>query len=414
MRGHAEVPSGAMPRAPKPPGPIYVDPLTCKAERPPTARDARWWWRGSYTASGKTRHVTLGRGTEAEIRERAFAVVRSGLSKEPRPAAPGTLVRTVRDVCDFWLGHQETRLEAKELAPRSLLCYRASVRRLVKADQPHQLGDLLVGDLDEGRIEDYALARAKDGGAPKTINDDVSALMMAWKWCRRRKLIVAGELFPKPLKPRAVRPTRTPSREEVVALIRYFERTGRDRYALLVHLQYATGARVGEIAAMEWADVDLDAGVLRLGIHEGFRKTGERLVPVVDEVVARMRAWRERPPERPFWGRVAEAGARERWVLGVAPVSSVSRLGKYLPDACVAIAQDLGLDPAASRVTSHAFRRWAVDEMGREGVEPAAAASTFGHSVDEMHESYRRPDLEDRRAAVSRARLGVLQGGKAS
>lgn len=60
------------------------------------------------------------------------------------------------------------------------------------------------------------------------------------------------------------------------------------------------------------------------------------------------------------------------------------------------------------RFTSHAIRRWAVDEAGRAGMELAAAASQFGHSPAEMMRTYRRPDLDDRRKVVAGARLGAV------
>lgn len=74
------------------------------------------------------------------------------------------------------------------------------------------------------------------------------------------------------------------------------------RYRLLLWLQYATGARIGEIAYLEWADVDLAAGTLALGRHLGARKTGERVVCLADEVLEELRAWRDRPPETPARG----------------------------------------------------------------------------------------------------------------
>lgn len=356
-----------------------------------------------------TRAITLGRGEPEAIAARALAEIKRGLPGlgAATPAPTGT-ARTVRELVGMWKAHQRKRMEAGEIEERSFAAYANAARRLANAASPCQIGDVAIEDVRSSTLEDFALARAALGNAPKTINDDVSAFLMAWKWGRKRELGPARHLEPDMLRPKPARPTRTPTREEIVALMGALPA----RYALLVHLMYATGARVGEIAALEWADVDLHRRALRLGVHPGARKTGERTAAIVPEVVEALRTWAARPPDPPKRRqRVIPAETRDRWVIGVRPVSAVSRLVKLLPGACAAVADGLGLNPDDSRITSHALRRWCATEMGRSGVSAKTAAAQQGHSP-EMNLDYQRPTLDDQAAAVARAGLGVITGGR--
>jgi len=376
------------------PADIVIEWLRVKAERPPTERDPRWWFRGYYYIDRATRHVPIGRATRDEAIRLAAAVVSKGRPKDAPPPTTTAHVHTVRDLCETWLGHQDARREAAQIAPRSYLAYRASITRLVSSRRTPTLGAIVAAELTDGQIEDYAVERARSG-APKTINDDVSVLLMAWKWGRKRGYAPARDLSPTALKPRPVRPTRTPDRDELQRLIPHLPA----RYALLVLLMCATGARVGEIAYLEWADCDREAGVLTLGRHAEACKTGARDVPIEPEIVAALLTWRDRPPEQ--MKAPPSVLIRERWVCGVVPVSAISSLvSRRLPAACVA--------SGVPRITSHAIRRMVVDEMGAEGIEPATAASVTGHSPAEMYRRYRRPSAGDRRRAVARTRLGVM------
>jgi integrase len=393
---------------PPKPKPLHIPPLTCEPFRPPTKREPFWWWRGSYTVDGRTKRISLQRGDELTISTRAGEAIKKGLpGRGAKAAPPPAKVATVRQLLGTWKAHQRKRLEAEQIEAHTFETYAASVRRLANAASPHQIGDVALEDVTETTLEAHMLARAADGGAARSVNNDVGVFLMAWKWGRKGKLGPAGELEPTRLKPKPKHPTRTPNRDEILTLITVLP----PRYALLVQLMYATGARVGEIAALEWADVDLDRRALRLGIHPGARKTGERTAAVVPEVIDALRAWAARPPEKPPHGVAPPPEVRDRWVLGTTPSSAVSRMSRLMKPACLAVAERLRLDPEASRITSHALRRWCATEMGRAGVSVKTAAAQQGHT-EEMNLAYQRPTLDDQAEAVARARLGVVRGDR--
>lgn len=100
-----------------------------------------------------------------------------------------------------------------------------------------------------------------------------------------------------------------PSSAELHVLIARAEASRRPDNALLIALAATTGARRGELCALRWSDIDLDAGVvhIRRSIRqvadkpiEGDTKTHqERAVALSEGAVEEMRAHRLRVEELP-------------------------------------------------------------------------------------------------------------------
>lgn len=145
-------------------------------------------------------------------------------------------------------------------------------------------------------------------------------------------------------------------------------------------MQAATGARVGEIARLTWSDIHLGSGYLVLR-----GKNGPRPFPITDKV-----------REVLDWGDVEAThahGTTESTVLG--HLSS-----RELVHACEAA--------GVQRFSSHGFRRAAVDQLQRAGVDIKTAADLLGHSPETMLKYYREVSAEDRRIAAA-----VLGGNRA-
>jgi integrase/recombinase XerC len=154
---------------------------------------------------------------------------------------------------------------------------------------------------------------------------------------------------------------------------------GWPRLALL--LLYATGARLGEVGALRWEDVDLVAGPVHL-----HGKTGGRTVPLHPQVLAAIEA----------------APRRGIFVLGIEPIT-IHGLRYHLDSACYRA--------KVPRWTPHGLRRLACDTLYRAGVDVGTAAAVLGHSPQVALRYYRRASDADMREAVARARLGVLPAG---
>ena len=155
-----------------------------------------------------------------------------------------------------------------------------------------------------------------------------------------------------------------------------------------VHLNVdPTGARRGELAGATWADVDLAARTWTLA-----GKTGPRTIPIVREAWAVLQR------------RAAGGPDPADYVLGVCPGTVRSDLYRGILAGVSATKQQPW--------TPHGLRRAAVDRLYGSGADPGLAAALLGHSPEVALRHYRRPSLEDLRAALEGARLGHLPAGQ--
>jgi integrase len=334
-----------------------------------------WRWRAEWYPPGQGGQLatrSMGpRCTQAEALRRAAELLEAGahLAGGPTSEPEAHAVVTVRDLLEVWMGAQLARAD---LRPSSQEMYRVSARRIVAV-----AGDLPLAGASLAREEslrDQLLAKY----APQTVKTAMIAMGAAWRWGEAAGLIEARPPKPTVQVPRKLR--RTPTAEEVAAVIA--AATGWE--ALALQVGWSTGARVGELAAIRWEDVDLPGRVLRL---DG--KTGPREVPLVGAGLRALQA----VPEGQRRGLVAAprtaAQAKQRLVV-------------TLPRLCAAA----GVPP----FTVHGLRRLAVDAMMRAGVDVATAAAVTGHSPAVMLTHYRQVTADDRLEAVSAAQLGELPG----
>ncbi|MCA9611825.1 MAG: site-specific integrase [Sandaracinus sp.] len=166
--------------------------------------------------------------------------------------------------------------------------------------------------------------------------------------------------------------------------------------------QALTGLRWGEVSALRWEALDVDARVLHVrrkvvrGEELPTTKTNRaRLVGVplalLDELLA-YRAWAE---AEALPGR--ECGLMFFSNVGT-PLGS-ARISHALRDARASVGM-------RSRLTSHGLRRTVTDLLRQAGVDPVVAKSLVGHTTDRMreHYSYVRPsevrDAADRVAGL--------------
>ncbi len=358
-----------MGRKPRRPGNLTLDPVTAYARRGP--REGRWYWQAVRREGGMQITVWTGWATREEARQQIATLVASNdLERTPRRAPEG--LHTFRALLEFWIGAQEGR---EDLSPYTLRGYTYAARNLISV-----LGDVQPVAVNFATLARYRDQRLRSGGSTGSVAMELGVLGIAWRWGREVGICPARDLPKVHLRVKPTYNQRTPSIDDVIAVLQHLD--GWRRLAVLV--LFATGARVGEVASLQWADVNLGAGELLL---DG--KTGVRNVPIAPEVVDELRRW-------------ASTGPTEGYLFRVRPKTLMGGLrSKHLPRACEAA--------GVLRFTPHGLRRAAVEAMLDAGVDPKTAASVTGHSVKTMLEYYRRPTMESRRNAILRAGLGVVQ-----
>lgn len=361
---------------------VKVGPARASAVRGPHADGSgRWYWQGvAYDPVAQARTtVWSGWALRRDVEVALAQLVATGADLTEQPAH--TTVTTVRDLMECWLWHvQNVGGRRGPLRPSSVRVYSYAARHLSEV-----LGEVRVDRLNRATVESHRDTRIARGAASATVKSELRALGHAYRWW--------GDRSPRPLPPfpsvgvtaAGVRDRYTPTRSEVLAVVDALDGWARVCTVLL----YATGARPAEIRDLRWRAVDLARGEVTL---DG--KTGRRTVPLADDPVRVLAAWRrETSPES------------DATVLGLTVSSFNSYFGpRRLRAACAAA--------GVPRFTPYGLRRAAVDAMARAGVDIATAASITGHSPVVMLRHYRTVSADDRRRAVAVAGLGSLEAPK--
>ncbi|MCB9762265.1 MAG: tyrosine-type recombinase/integrase [Alphaproteobacteria bacterium] len=301
--------------------------------------------------------------------ETVARLIASGLleREDPRPST-----RTMHDLLDLWLEQQERR---RDLSPQSVKNYTRCCRHAVA-----WLGELRPDDLGRLTLERYRNQRLGEGAAPRTIQQELIVLRMAWRWAGDAGLIPDRALPSVKIKVQGyVANHHTPSPADAARVIALLD--GEDQLA--AQLLATTGARVSEVTGLKRCDVDPRTRRVTLR-----GKTGARVFPLPEPIFALV-ADRIDGSARPLFD----------WTTSVPG----SRVRVALQKACLRLGVPV--------FTPHGLRRMVVDQMIRSGVDVSTAASLTGHSVEVMLRHYRKVSEADRVEAVAKAGLGVL-GGK--
>jgi integrase len=250
-------------------------------------------------------------------------------------------------------------------------------------------------DLTADRIASYIRARQEAGAASGTIQNELATLKRMFSLGLR-----AGKVTHKPYIPHlTLNNVRTGFFEEADyrALLRHLP----DYLRPLITFLYLTGWRKSEALGLTWAQVDFQAGVVRL--EPGTTKNREgRTFPfnALPELAALLLAQRELTEE------VTKRTERiVPWVFhrnGHAIVDLRKRWGK----ACIAA----GLP---GRIL-HDFRRTAVRNLERAGVPRSVAMKLTGHKTESVYRRYAIVSEADLSVGVERLASLHRNGGEVS
>lgn len=354
----------------KKPRPFEVRPPTGPAVhaapiRPPGKRTPHWYWRCVVYEAGGERTVWTGRGTEDDVRAEVWQLIGRGEHRDAPAAEPEAVTcDTVAELLAYWRGHL---LESTELAPRTVQGY-ISRSRTIEAG----LGPVVLERLSRRDVERYRVQALRHRSAG-TVKNELINLGQAWEWGRMMGACPDRDLEIPDVAPKPVRDKYTPTDGEVAAVIRRQTVAWRKQ---VLELQWATGARISEIALLQGADIDAARGQLWLGRHEGGAKTGARCVPMSAAI---RRAVAGLPAAGPVWP------------VAWATIDSAI-------NAAVAAACEAEQIPVW---TTHGLRRAFVNVAIRRGVDVATLATLTGHSVQTLMTYYRQVQEDERVAAMA-------------
>lgn len=330
-------------------------------------------WRYDFTMSG-TRQTAAWFKTKTEAKE-AEAEKRKEL-KNP-PVAP----ETPTDMA--FLDLVNARLDYVE-ASNSKSHYRDMVyhaRRWLA-----EWNETMVSQISHTMIEQYVIKRSKVSSC--VANKELQYLRALFNYGLKRKIITHNPTEGLGFLPVHKKKKYVPSKEDAVKVISVADPDTQD-YLWTILL---SGARVGEVNALTWSDVDFDERVLTLWTRK--RKNGNlesRDVPMVEKLYQILRyRFSQRDPDKPwvFW--------HTSWSVKAGGLVS----GPYLDRK--KIMKSLCSKARVQYFRFHALRHLAASMLDSLGVPIGVIQRILGHQNRRTTELYLHSIGEAERQAMTK------------
>ena len=132
-------------------------------------------------------------------------------------------------------------------------------------------------DIQEKEVQDFALNKLTSGLSTKTVKDLIIVIKMILKFAYKNKFLEYKEIDIK-------FPTKSDTRDlEVLSiadhkkLLKYIQENFTFKN-LGIYICLSTGMRIGELCGLQWCDIDIDNGIIKV------RKTVQRIYVVEKDI----------------------------------------------------------------------------------------------------------------------------------
>lgn len=287
---------------------------------------------------------------------------------------------TVEQLLTTWI----TDVAPRKQSPTSLRTNRSLVnRRLIPA-----LGSLKVSALRPEHVEQLLNEAAASGSARSSLSRMRWVLSSACKWAQARRIVTwnpaALAELPPATETKPARVTRALNEAEARKLL---DAATGHRLAAWVSVAVTYGLRPGELASLQWADFDADAGTLTVGSalkwtpdgwQVGSTKTGNvRVLQLAPELVGLLEQHRRQ--------QAAERNEHRGWPSEWAGLMFTTTTGTPVDARTVrpvldSIAKRAGL----GHVTPYSLRHSACSLLCADGVRLELVADVLGHADTQM------------------------------
>jgi integrase len=247
-------------------------------------------------------------------------------------------------------------------------------------------GKMAMESIGAKEIREYVMGKLADGYADKTVNNHLLVLSRYLAVARDERVLDAPKV-----KIESIPVTWSEARYlDASEIRRLVMAAGHDspEYANLITVALNTGMRIGELLALSWADIDLEAKKIRVR-KSLCRVSGTLKTP-------------KNGKQRDIFLNEAAIAALRSLEHRVGTVFSVSYSAAY--DAITRISAKAGLDGVGWHTLRHTFASLLV----LEGVPLFTVSRLLGHSSIRITERYTHLNDEKNKDAV--ASLAVAMG----
>jgi len=353
---------------------------------------SKYWIARFYDLNGKRRN----RSTKSEDRKEArkLALAYEDAARRKRTAlqsrrviaalhkeitGEGLPVSTVKEFFNRWL-----QTKSRETKPATMETYKNETRKFLTF-----LGERANGDIAEITKEDilaYREDQAKTLSA-KTVNNGVKLLRMIFKSAREDATISDNPAeFVRVIKAKGEKTSRRPfTIPELQAVLSVAD----DEWKSLILFGLYSGQRLGDIAKLTWANIDLQAGELRLVTG----KTGKTIIqPLAGPLKTHIE---ELPvsddPNGPIHPQSFETIARQRKTTGISNgfAALLAQAGLREKQAHRKThGEGRGVGSSSNGLSFHCLRHTAVSLLKEAGIPAATVMELVGHDSTQMSEHY--------------------------
>lgn len=298
--------------------------------------------------------------------------------QELRGTAPSSVGATVGELLERWIEAKQFDWQPTTARDR-VYCAKAIA---------HVLGNVRLIDLDPFRIDGWVADMRKAGVGEGAIRSRVHALRAACSWGISRRMLRSNPVSEARPKLRNHRRTARPEPEQVVALIAAAHEE-EERAGLALRIAAVTGARAGEVVALQFADLTGDR--LRIGrqrhsfdgeaLIRARTKNGTDRTVVLDPATCKaIAAWRAKAD--------AIVGEPTTWMLSI-PGASLPPSPRWLYEVFMRAGKRAGITTGRdSGIVLHDLRHWAASTALRDGHDPVTVAARLGHSPETLLRIY--------------------------
>jgi len=273
---------------------------------------------------------------------------------------------TVRESAEQWLAAAKTEVirtrSGEPYKPSALRAYEQVLRARVLP----KLGHMRLSSVTRNTIQDLVDELVAEGLAPATIRNSVLPLRAIYRRALARSEVLVNPTLGLSLPVARGRRERIARPAEAHALIKALPDHDQALWATALY----AGLRRGELQGLRWADVDFEAGVIR--VERGW---DERVGPVAPK----SRAGRRRVPlSKPL--RAYIAAHRLLQTIGRGDLVFGREARSFCPEALVRRARAAWKEADLASIGLHECRHTYAAFMIAAGVNAKALSSYMGHS----------------------------------
>lgn len=302
----------------------------------------------------------------------------------------GSPVSTVRTFMTSWLNQKKP-----ETSQGTYLAYKKTVEAFLAALGPRADGD--IAEVTRKDLVEFRNALATNR-ASDTTNRYVVTLRMIFRAAHRDGFVLENPAehvdTVKDTGGEGRRPFTIPELQAVLEV-------ADDEWKSLVKFGLYTGQRLGDLAALTWANVDLNRGEIRLTA----RKTGKRLtIPISSALASHLAQLPSSDhPSSPIHPRAFGIVQSQGRSATLSNQFSELLVAAGLRDKVSHASRGIGRDSkrAASALSFHSLRHTAVSLLKDAGVPQAVVQELIGHDSAAMSALYTHVGTEQLRKAAA-------------